>query len=63
MDITQNAHGTSGPLQKGLPIWTSGVSEHFIEAMQSLGVPHNGDNARPVVLELDVYSPDFDFTE
>ncbi|KAJ7173929.1 alcohol oxidase [Mycena crocata] len=43
VDFNPSTHGTSGPIHRTLPKWTSDVQTPFIEGMSHLGVPWNRD--------------------
>ncbi|KAF7352085.1 GMC oxidoreductase [Mycena venus] len=45
VDFNAAAHGTSGPIQRTLPRWISGLQAPFIQGMKSLGIPYNRDSA------------------
>ncbi|KAJ7131768.1 alcohol oxidase [Mycena crocata] len=44
--VSPNAetYGTDGPIKRSLPRKPSGIADHFLKGLESLGIPHNPDN-------------------
>ncbi|KAJ7623848.1 GMC oxidoreductase [Mycena polygramma] len=43
VDVNASAHGTSGPLQRSLPRWSTRLQTPFCQGMTSLGIPFSRD--------------------
>ncbi len=44
IETSQEAHGETGPLKAGLPLWVNDMHFPFIDAMKSMGVHRNFNN-------------------
>lgn len=47
--VNPEYHGTSGPIHRTMPKWTTNTHDTFIEALNVLGVPYNPDPVRSLL--------------